>query len=116
HQDRLRAAWKLIPEQPDNTIASEAMGWLQGIERDLRQQALPYEEWEVLFREKMQVERGILQMLAGIADRPRDLTEGAPESATEAQTARAGRVAPGRVAQGAAAVGAGASAPAGQRP
>jgi hypothetical protein len=88
-EDRLRATWQLLREQPDGTIAGEAMGWLRGIERDLHQQDLPYEEWEVLFREKMQVERGILQMMAGITDRPRDLTEGAPDTAADAETAGA---------------------------
>ncbi len=86
-EDRLRATWTLLREQRDGTIATDAMGWLRGIERDLHQQDLPYEEWEVLFREKMQVERALLQMMAGITDRPRDLTEGAPDTATATQPA-----------------------------
>lgn len=45
---------------------------LQQVERDLRNAQIPHEEWEVLFREKLLVERGFLQVAAGLTRRPNE--------------------------------------------
>lgn len=42
------------------------------IDDELRRQPFPYEEWEVLYRKKLVVERALLQMLAGVLERPKE--------------------------------------------
>jgi len=51
------------------------MEQLHAFERDLRQLKVPYEEWEVLFRAKLQLERSLLQAVAGLTERPRDAAD-----------------------------------------
>jgi hypothetical protein len=73
-EDRLRAIWCELKERRDGSVSAAAEK-LHAVERDLRCLKLPYEEWEVLFREKLLVERSLLQLAAGVADEPKDLTE-----------------------------------------
>jgi hypothetical protein len=87
-EDRLRAIWCELRASRDSADpATHAR--LQAIERDLRAQMLPFEEWDVLYREKLMVERALLQMEAGIVDRPADLTEAAPEELSAANPSAA---------------------------
>jgi hypothetical protein len=63
-EDRLRAIWDAY-----RAGTGEPRQWLSTLdrlERDLRQQKLPYEEWEVLFREKLVVERAVLREVAKV--------------------------------------------------
>ena len=69
-EDRLRAIWDAY-----RAGTGEPRQWLstlESLERDLRQQKLPYEEWEVLFREKLVVERAVLREVAKVdaSDQP----------------------------------------------
>jgi len=48
---------------------------LHKFELDLQEAKIQHEEWEVLFREKLLVERGLLQVMAGVTDRPQEPSE-----------------------------------------
>ena len=63
-EDALRAIWQgqlVGREDIDGALAR-----LAAVERTLHEQAFPYEEWEVLYREKLVVERKLLRALAGL--------------------------------------------------
>lgn len=79
-EDRLRKVWVTLRQQADRPgMLNRLADRLAAVEHDLRTLELPYEEWEVLFREKLMVERGLLQVKANLVDRPLDLTEAPPE-------------------------------------
>jgi hypothetical protein len=87
-EDKLRAIWQDLRSRADRDRQAggvdarglrDAAGQLQEVEEALRSTPLPYEEWEVLFREKLLVERSLLQLMAGVVDRPTDLAEAPPE-------------------------------------
>jgi hypothetical protein len=46
----------------------DALARLRALETRMHRQSLPYEEWDVLFRQKLQVERSALRCIAGLAD------------------------------------------------
>jgi hypothetical protein len=79
-EDRLRKIWITQRQQSDRPgLLNRLTDRLVGVEHDLRALELSFEEWDVLFREKLMVERALLQAKADLVDRPRDLTEAAPE-------------------------------------
>lgn len=90
-EDKLREIWEEL-RQKRSTADSAAR--LEAVEREIRTRALPYEEWEVLFREKLLVERGLLQVAAGIVERPPELTERGPEQTGAAAASRRSGFAP----------------------
>ena len=55
------------------------MDRLEAVEKELRTTDLAFEEWEVLMREKLLVERSLLHVAMGLIREPMDLTEVAPE-------------------------------------
>jgi len=55
--------------QVDRTVA---IARLQKVEQGLKKVNVPFEEWEVLFREKLLVERGLLQVMAGVTEAPKE--------------------------------------------
>ena len=59
-EDALRAVWQRVKEG----AADGALDEVRAVEARLHALTLPYEEWEVLFRQKLQVERTALQELA----------------------------------------------------
>ena len=79
-EDKLRGIWRGIQAGKPGELAQ-----LGAIEKELSTLKVSYEEWETLFREKLQVERGLLQVMAGVTDRPRDLTEASPEQNASAR-------------------------------
>jgi hypothetical protein len=79
-EDRLRKIWGTLRQQADRPgMMNRLTNRLAAVEHDLRTVELSYEEWDVLFREKLMVERGLLQIKADLVDRPRDLTDAPPE-------------------------------------
>ena len=46
----------------------DALARLSALEQRMHKLTMPYEEWEVLFRQKLQVERAALRRLAGLMD------------------------------------------------
>lgn len=79
-EDRLRKIWVTLRQQADRPgMLNRLTNRLVAVEHDLRTLELSYEEWDVLFREKLMVERALLQVKADLVDRPRDLTEAPPE-------------------------------------
>ena len=59
-EDRLRAIWRELEAGRLAGLADR----LDAIERHLRTLTLPYEEWEVLFRQTLMVQRALLRMPA----------------------------------------------------
>ena len=86
-EDRIRHVWHQIKAKGE--VAPDAVCALQEIEKDLRNADLPYEEWQVLSRGKLLVERGMLQMTAGFASVPPEPTDTPPEKIGAAQIAEA---------------------------
>ena len=74
-EDRLGALWDAARAQPAGSVPPSLAQALKDIESDLRKSKLSYEEWEVLFREKLMVERGLLQVVAGLTSRPQEPAE-----------------------------------------
>jgi hypothetical protein len=84
-EDRLTALWNELRARGKPFARGPAANRLQHIERDLKALEIPYEEWEVLNRKKLLTERGMLQLVAGLSDRPLELTEVAADEAGAAQ-------------------------------
>ncbi len=62
-EDRLGAVWQEIENgKPEG----EALGHLKAVAKDMDTATIPYEEWETLFRERLQVERRLLRHMAGL--------------------------------------------------
>lgn len=78
-EDRLRSIWQDFKDAPDTRVDSAAVHRLEAVERELRTTDLAFEEWEVLMREKLLVERSLLHVAMGLIREPMDLTEVAPE-------------------------------------
>lgn len=79
-EDRLRKIWVTLRQQANKPgMLNRLTSRLVAVEHDLRALELSYEEWDVLFREKLMVERALLQVKAELVDRPLDLTEAPPE-------------------------------------
>ncbi|TAK33874.1 MAG: hypothetical protein EPO21_11670 [Chloroflexota bacterium] len=77
-EDRIRSVWHTL-ETGTNASRHESVSMLGSIQRDMRSAKIEYTEWEVLFREMLLVERGVLRMMAGIAERPREPANAPPE-------------------------------------
>lgn len=60
-EDRLGAVWDALKAKDTMRGQVDLTQQLQQIERDLRSAKIGYEEWEILLREKLLVERGVLQ-------------------------------------------------------
>jgi hypothetical protein len=79
-EDRLRKIWVTLRQQARRPgVVEHNASRLAAVEHDLQKLELPYEEWEVLFREKLMVERALLQLKARLVDRPLEPTEAPPE-------------------------------------
>ena len=53
---------------------SEALDRLRTLAKDMDRLEIPYEEWEVLLREKLILERALLRVAVGLAEKPEDAT------------------------------------------
>jgi hypothetical protein len=78
-EDRLRSIWQDFKDAPDTRVDTAVIDRLESVEGDLRTADLSFEEWEVLMREKLLVERSLLHVAMGLIREPMDLTEMAPE-------------------------------------
>ena len=63
-EDALRGVWQSV----EAGAGHDALARLRALETRMHRLTLPYEEWEVLFRQKLQVERSALRRIAGLAD------------------------------------------------
>jgi hypothetical protein len=63
-EDALRRVWESV----QGGAGVDALARLRVLERRIERLSLPYEEWEVLFRQRLQVERAALRRVAGLAD------------------------------------------------
>lgn len=84
-EDRLRSIWQEVKGGAERSIDSTMIDRLEVIEGALRTADLSYDEWEVLMREKLLVERSLLHVAMGLIREPLDLTETAPEAMGAAQ-------------------------------
>ena len=73
-EDRIDEVWRRL-RVGGRERSEEAAQALQQISRDLKSSKVPYDEWEVLFREKLLVERGLLEVMAGLVDKPEEPVE-----------------------------------------
>ncbi len=78
-EDRIDAVWRDLRAGSKVGSGRESAERLRQIERDLKTAKTPFDEWEVLFREKLLVERGLLQVMAGITEKPREPSEARSE-------------------------------------
>jgi len=78
-EDRLRSIWQDFKDAPDTRVDPAVVDRLEAVEKELRTADLAFEEWEVLMREKLLVERSLLHVAMGLIREPMDLTEVAPE-------------------------------------
>ncbi|MCE9531529.1 MAG: hypothetical protein K8T89_10470 [Planctomycetes bacterium] len=62
-EDRLVAIWNEINGDQDRNT-DQCMEQLHAVEHDIKAAEFSYEEWEVLFREKLSVERVLLRLMA----------------------------------------------------
>lgn len=74
-EDRLRTLWHRLRSRSDRFVPEAITRELQQFERDLQDAKIQHEEWEILFREKLLVERGLLQVIAGVTNRPKEPSE-----------------------------------------
>jgi len=66
-EERLAKVWeRLLDGGAFGSLDRAALEGLRKVERDLERIEVPYEEWEVLFREKLQVERLLLGTALGL--------------------------------------------------
>lgn len=79
-EDRLRSIWQDFKDAPDTNVDAAVIDRLEAVEGELRTADLSFEEWEVLMREKLLVERSLLHVAMGLIREPMDLTEVAPEA------------------------------------
>jgi hypothetical protein len=79
-EDRLRSIWQDFKDAPDTRVDPAVVDRLVAVEKELRTADLAFEEWDVLMREKLLVERSLLHVALGLIREPMDLTEVAPES------------------------------------
>ncbi|MFN3653479.1 MAG: hypothetical protein ACK47B_28195 [Armatimonadota bacterium] len=96
-EDQLDALWRENRDRPAAGEDRRALERLHQIEEALKGLRISYEEWEVLTRQKLLLERSILRSLAGITDRPEspDRRGREPERAPAAEiTQRAERPVP----------------------
>ena len=78
-EDRLRSIWQDFKDASDTRVDTDVVNHLEAVEKELRTADLAFEEWEVLMREKLLVERSLLHVAMGLIREPMDLTEVAPE-------------------------------------
>jgi hypothetical protein len=71
-EDRLVAIWRAREMQP----AADSRQALADVYRDLRRLEIPYEEWEVLFREALLVERALATPASGTERQPLSVAAG----------------------------------------
>jgi hypothetical protein len=60
-EDRLKTLWLDLTKQDGRADKREALARIASVEEMLHQVELPYEEWEVLYREKLEIERRVLR-------------------------------------------------------
>jgi len=79
-EDRMRRIWVTLRQQAQRPgVVEHNAARLAAVEHDLQKLELPYEEWEGLFREKLMVERALLQLKASLVDRPLEPSDVPPE-------------------------------------
>ncbi|MSP78258.1 MAG: hypothetical protein EXR67_01685 [Dehalococcoidia bacterium] len=71
-EDRLEATWQALQRNSNEARDVNFARKLEALDRELRSLKIPYEEWEVLFRKKLLVERSWLRSLAGVKDSVRE--------------------------------------------
>lgn len=66
--NELEDAFRRVYESVQAGSGIDALARIRALEQRMHKLTLPYEEWEVLFRQKLQVERAALRRVAGLAD------------------------------------------------
>ena len=66
--NEIEDALRRIFESVQGGAGVDALARVRALEQRMQKLTLPYEEWEVLFRQKLQVERAALRRVAGLLD------------------------------------------------
>jgi hypothetical protein len=74
-EDRLGGLWRKVKEGGKEFDGKAGLAELDTIEQDLRKLNVSSEEWSVLLREKLQVERTLLRAATGLAGTPEEAEE-----------------------------------------
>jgi len=85
-EDRLGDLWRRVKEGGADFDRQAGLAELDALEQDLRKLNVSSEEWGVLLREKLQVERTLLRAATGLAGTPEEAEEATRK---EKRTARA---------------------------
>jgi hypothetical protein len=67
-EDKLLAIWKEVDAAHTLYPLGRGYDQLQEVEEEMKTIRIPYEQWEVLFREKLTVERALLRQAVGLSD------------------------------------------------
>jgi len=79
-EDRLTALWREVKDRSRKFSREQALDRLAEVDHELRHLVISFEEWEVLFREKLVVERAVLRTAAGLAETPEEAAQPARTS------------------------------------
>jgi hypothetical protein len=74
-EDRLDAMWERLRANPHDRVQAQVIKDLRLFEEELRTTKLEYDEWTILFREKLMVERALWQIAAGATDSAKEPAE-----------------------------------------
>ncbi len=74
-EDKLEAIWNRLRAGGEGVSTSPVASNLRKTERQLTTVGITYEEWEVLHKELLLVERGLLQMMARLTGWPKEPSE-----------------------------------------
>lgn len=87
-EDRLGKLWRTTKSAPPGEVPPEPAVELKAIHREIKAlDHIPYEEWEVLSRGALLVERGLLRVAAGVVDGRATAPTGAPRPALRSRRA-----------------------------
>lgn len=75
-EDRLREMWDRLKERGGVLNQRRVIEELHRFEEGLRETKLEYDEWGILFREKLLIERALWQMASGKASGPQEPADG----------------------------------------
>jgi hypothetical protein len=75
-EDQLNDLWRRIKGTEGRSYWTSAAARLQAIDRELGRLEVPFEEWEVLFRTKLLLERELLRAIANASEETQQLSHG----------------------------------------
>lgn len=75
-EDRLRSMWERLKNPGGIVVQKKIVEELHRFEEETRNTKLQYDEWSILFREKLLLERALWQMASGVKTEPQEPADG----------------------------------------